>query len=370
MKKFINRLPLAALLLTLISLAFPGAFRLTADDAKPFDHGDEADATPYKYTEGTKVPANPPARPLAKLELPDQIYHGVLINTDDEWDFQHNLQQYEAVAGKKPSMIGTFDAVWYRGKKWDPDMFLYRLQMIDRVPNVVPFIKLYTGDWKPGGPFLHADDILAGKHDDYFTHIADLAKKFGKPFLLSINHEMNGNWFFYSQGYKAGKTDWTPEKFVKIWRRIHDIFEKEGATNVAFAWCPNIIGIKMDGKDALNNDELYYPGDQYVDWVGCSFYNDHNHLDMDTLATNHPNKPIIVAEWGTEPQRGKWYQPKPYPGDARHMEMTFEMFTKRYPNLKAMTYFYWGANDFIERVPAQVPVYRAGIAQPIFKSND
>jgi hypothetical protein len=198
--------------------------------------------------------------------------------------------------------------------------------------------------------------------------------------MLSINHEMNGDWFFYSEGYRSGKTDWTATKFIQIWRKIYKIFQDRGATNVAFAWCPGIQGRAYDVKDAegkiirhydaLNGYKAYYPGDEYVDWVGGSFYNDVNHYGLDNLAATYPNKPIILAEWGTDATRGKWYIPQPYIGDAAHMQMTFDFCENRYPNMKAMTYFYWSKGVYIERVPAQVDIYKKEIAKPIFKSNE
>ena len=366
------------------------AFWVRADDSapaaaapKPFDHGDDVNEALFTYKSDARVPLHPPERPLAKFELKDQIYHGVLLNTDSQALFDKMYKQYVDLVGKKPSMIGCFALRWSKGVEQPQDAFLKRLKVIDTVPNVLPFIKLYTCDWQPSGPFMKADDILAGKEDAYFIMLAKQSKEFGKPFLLSINHEMNGDWFSYSELFKPkkyGPTDWTAPKFIQVWQRIYKIFQDNGATNVAFAWCPGIQGRAYDVKgadgkvikhyDAINSYKAYYPGDEYVDWVGGSFYNDVNHYSIDNLAAAYPNKPIILAEWGTEPQRGAWYQPKPYPGDAQWMQMTFDFCTKRYPNMKAMTYFYWGKENYIERVPAQVDIYRKGIADPIFKSND
>jgi len=370
-------------------LAIPIAVSLKADDpsanpkAKPFDHGDDVNEALFTYKKDVTVPLHPPERPLAKFELKDKMYHGVLLYTDNQVAFEKFYKQYVDLVGKKPSMIGTFHARWSKGVEQPEELFLQRLKTIDTVPNVLPFMKIYTCDWVPSGPFMKADDILAGKDDAYFIHMAQMSKEFGKPFVLSINHEMNGDWFQYSEIFKPrnfGPTDWTAEKFVKVWQRIYKIFQDNGAANVAFAWCPGVQGRAFDVKDAqgkvikhydaINGYKAYYPGDAYVDWVGGSFYNDLNHYAIDNLAAAYPNKPLILAEWGTEPQRGQWYSPKPYPGDAQHMQMTFDFCTQRYPNMKAMTYFYWGKKVNIERVPEQVDVYRKGIANPIFKSND
>jgi len=384
MQNYLMRTALAAAMaFTLSSGATCRADNAAPAAPKPFDHGDDVNEALYTYKKDATVPLHPPERPLAKFELKDKIYHGVLLNTDSQAGFDKVYDQYVALVGKKPSMIGCFALRWSKGVEQPPGVLLKRLKIIDSKPDVLPFIKLYTCDWQPSGPFMKADDILAGKEDAYFVMLAKEAKEFGKPFLLSINHEMNGDWFSYSEGFKPkkyGPTDWTAPKFIKVWQRIYKIFQDNGATNVAFAWCPGIQGRAYDVKDAegkvikhydaINSYKAYYPGDEYVDWVGGSFYNDVNHYAIDNMAAAYPNKPIILAEWGTEPQRGAWYQPKPYPGDAPWMQKTFDFCEKRYPNMKAMTYFYWGKDVNIERVPEQVEIYKKEIANPIFKSNE
>jgi hypothetical protein len=323
-----------------------------------------------QYAKLSQVPEHPPERSLAPLELKDKIYHGVLLNTDTQEGFEKRYTKYVAAAGKKPSMIGCFAPLWSKGEPLPIESILHRLKVIDSVPNVVPFLKLYTGDWKPGGPFLSADDILSGKEDGRWIRMAELSKEFGKPYLLSINHEMNGDWFQYSELYKGkNPAGWTAEKFKLVWRHIHKIFRDNGADQVAFAWCPGAVGRKFGKYDSTNSYKAYYPGDDVVDWIGASFYNDVNHYALDNLAATYPNKPIVLAEWGTEPKRGEWYTPKPYPGDAEHMHRTFE-FIKRYPNMKAITYFYWGKDVDIERVPEQIEIYRKSIADPIFLNRE
>lgn len=356
----------------LLSMVLPTRADEVITAPKPFDHGDDPNIELFQYKGKKVVPDVIVPRPLAKLELKDKIYHGVLLNTDTQAGFDKLYARYVTVAGKKPSMIGCFHGRWSKGVEQPEELFFNRLKVMDSIPNVVPFIKLYTGDWRPGGPFMKADDILSGKEDGYFTRMAEYSKKFGKPFLLSINHEMNGDWFFFSELYKKNgqTTDWTAQKYIQVWRRIWKIFQDTGATNVAFAWCPGASGRKLGKYDALNGYKAYYPGDEYVDWVGASFYNDVNHYALDNLAMTYSNKPLVLAEWGTEPHRGVWYIPKPYPGDARHMEMTFDFCLHRYPNMKALTYFYWGKNVDIERVPEQVGIYKKGIADPKFLNNE
>lgn len=359
--------PLAALAALTLFAQFAFA-DYTKEGDKPYDHGDDPNVSLMQYAHLKQVPEHPPERTLAPLELKDKIYHGVLLNTDTQEGFDKRYKKYVAVAGAKPSMIGCSTPMWSKGVELPLESVLHRLRVIDSVPNVVAFLKLYTGDWVPTGPQLKADDILSGKEDWRFIRLAELSKEFGKPYILSINHEMNGDWFYFSELFKRGPTDWTAVKFKKVWRHIHKIFKDNGADKVAFAWCPGAMGKNLGKYDSLNSYKAYYPGDDVVDWIGASFYNDVNHYALDNMAATYPNKPIILAEWGTEPHRGKWYKPQPYIGDAAHLAKTFE-FCKRYPNMKAITYFYWGKDVDIERVPEQVGVYRKGIADPIFLSN-
>ena len=366
-----HSLPTLSILLAIV--CFSGA-ALPAEDrpgtAPPIDHGDDPNVSMYQYKDLKTVPETVPARPLAKAELADRIYHGVMLQSFSQSGFDKRYEKYVAAAGARPSLIGTFCFRWDDGVDCPPELLEHCLQVIDSKPNVIPFIKLYTGDWNPQGKFMKADDILGGVYDDYFQRLAQISREFKKPFLLSIDHEMNGDWFGFSELYKEpGGTDWTHDKYKEIWRKIYRTFQAEGATNVAFAWCPNADARPLGKYDALNSYKLYYPGDEFVDWVGVSFYNDVNHYTLDNFAATYPNKPMILAEWGTQDYRDEWYVPQPYPGHAEWTRRTFEFCTERYPNLKAMAYFYWGDNVDFDRDPDQLKVYRQAIANPKFLSN-
>ena len=49
--------------------------------------------------------------------------------------------------------------------------------------------------------------------------------------------------------------------YVAAYRHIHDIFLAAGATNVIWAWCPNVTDIHGGNKNTMD----YYPGDAYVE---------------------------------------------------------------------------------------------------------
>jgi hypothetical protein len=107
-------------------------------------------------------------------------------------------------------------------------------------------------------------DIALGVYDAYFEEAAEAVRDFGAPVFISINHEMNGDWYPFSEAFP--KSGVTTQHYIASWRRIVEIFRRKKADNAAFVWSPNVpdVGPIPFAK--------YYPGDEYVDWVGVSFY--------------------------------------------------------------------------------------------------
>ncbi|ORY49321.1 glycoside hydrolase [Rhizoclosmatium globosum] len=68
---------------------------------------------------------------------------------------------------------------------------------------------------------------------------------------------MNGEWFPYGQ---------KPDAYKAFWIKVYTIFQTT-APHVAFVWSPNFNG-------PANNEpyDPYWPGADYVDWVGLSVY--------------------------------------------------------------------------------------------------
>jgi beta-mannanase len=99
--------------------------------------------------------------------------------------------------------------------------------------------------------------------------------------------------------------------FVAMWKHVHDIFVKEGATNVRWFWCPSEIAA---GDATLPS---FYPGDGYVDVVGFDAYNWGTTQWWSSwrslVQTYQPTydaisamtrKPMVVGETGTVKQGG------------------------------------------------------------------
>ena len=88
----------------------------------------------------------------------------------------------------------------------------------------------------------------------------------GRPVFLRFASEMNGNWTPYHKN---------PELYREKFKLVHDVMKKV-APNVIMIWCV--------GSEPHNNWDDYYPGDEYVDWVGVNFYSVLHH-------NNDPKQP-------------------------------------------------------------------------------
>jgi hypothetical protein len=120
--------------------------------------------------------------------------------------------------------------------------------------------------------------IIDGNFDDDLHQYAKDVKEYGEMVLMDFGVEMNGDWFPWSGVVNGGavkakygdpnKAD-GPERFVDAYRHIIDIFREENVENVTWFFHPDFYSY----PDAnWNMAKKYYPGDDYIDWVGVSAY--------------------------------------------------------------------------------------------------
>jgi endoglucanase len=146
------------------------------------------------------------------------------------------------------------------------------------------------------GPDLGS--IASSRYDQLIRGRAEAIRELGFPIFVRPMHEMNGTWFPWCCD---------PDLYRAAWRRIHDIFSDEGATNVAWVWSPTA---------SVGGWDRYYPGDDYVDWIGASVYNWGNTAAprkwrslSEILGPFYADladrgKPIMLAEVGSAEQGG------------------------------------------------------------------
>jgi hypothetical protein len=110
------------------------------------------------------------------------------------------------------------------------------------------------------------EQINSGYWDPWISSRAEAAKHWRMPFFLRPLWEMNGNW----SAWDGLHSDGNPSLYVSAWRRIWRLFQDQGATNTVFVWSPNHEDVP---RAPWNHWKNYYPGHDFVGWVGIDGYN-------------------------------------------------------------------------------------------------
>lgn len=254
--------------------------------------------TPTKTTAAVKITA--PSR--AALVSPKSPYLGMYTE-----QAPFNWATYDSTAkkiGSDPNVVGYFggwdekfratavESAWKRKKL---PILTWEARPIAAANDVVE------------EPDYELSKILAGDFDAYLTQYAKDIVKTGLPMGIRMNHEMNGDWYPWAEGVNNNQKG----DYVKVWRHVHDIFEKQGANKlVMWIWAPNIINNLASSNKTYEHLAALYPGDEYVDWVGVSAYlrpnyradNDFSFAYTFDATLNQlrklTDKPIYLAEIG------------------------------------------------------------------------
>ena len=120
-------------------------------------------------------------------------------------------------------------------------------------------------------------NIASGQHDAAIIQLAQWIKQSNRPVFLRIGYEFDGPWNAYD-----------PAQFIAAWKHIVHLFDAEQVWNVAYVW--QSAGINT------SNISRWYPGDEYVNWVGYSHFDGPNPGQSIRSFANSHNKPIMIAE--------------------------------------------------------------------------
>lgn len=153
--------------------------------------------------------------------------------------------------------------------------------LVERFPDTVLQSALWmVGKWEV------LEKAVAGEYDSVVREFGAWAKATRRPIYLRIGYEFDG---VHNQ--------LEPRDYVKAFRRIVDLLRAEGADNIAFVW--HSYASRTYRDYALSD---WYPGDEYVDWVGISLFGHmyENELSDEgnavfEFARDH-KKPVMVAE--------------------------------------------------------------------------
>ena len=94
------------------------------------------------------------------------------------------------------------------------------------------------------------------------------------PVLFRPWHEMNGNFFFWGEGFR------TTEEYKALWRdTVRILSEDFNVHNLLYVYAPNFVSSEFE---YLRN----YPGDEYVDMLGIDVYDFNNRRFLSTALRN------------------------------------------------------------------------------------
>jgi hypothetical protein len=233
------RLVRSPLLVALVALALAACSNPPVDD----------DGEGMGSGEG-ELPPLPAAPPSAKIPPAQGALFGAFVGVGTEGT--DDFLREEKLIGRRWAIDNRF----YSFEDWINDRTRWDIEQ-----KLIPLVT-----WEPHEKL---DDLIAGKHDDMLRTRARGARDLGVEMFLRWGHEMNGNWYPWS-GAMNGAAKGGADKYIAAYRHVHDIFVAEGATNVVWVWCPLVTDVP---SEAWNHWTKYYPGDDYVDWVGLDAYN-------------------------------------------------------------------------------------------------
>ena len=256
-------------------------------------------------------------QPGCALAVPaNQAYTGAYIYfglTEDNVTIEA-IENFEALVGKHQAIVAS-SSNW--GKNSFPRSNMEIIANYGAIPLIYWLPWESRADWDANRiDRYNLHDILAGKYDTYLSHWGDQARDFGRPLLVAWGLEMNGDWFpwsgiFYGGGASvaagsAGRFAGA-EIYKQAYRYVVDKVRSRNAKNIQWVFHLN-SGTVPD--EAWNNYKSYYPGADYVDWLGLSAYgqqypyqkfwsvDDVFISSYKEIAAVDPDKPVILAEWG------------------------------------------------------------------------
>lgn len=288
--------------------------------------------------------------------------------TEDDVTLE-GIEKFEELAGKRAAIIASSS---YWGQQDFPSANLRLIARHGAVPLIFwsPWDKPYEENRGPDRFAL--DKIASGAWDTYIDAWARSAAKFGKPFFVSFGNEMNGDWFPWS-GCFYGREKGGPETFKKAWRHVVSRARAAGASNILWVFHVNAFPAE---NDVWNTMASYYPGGDFVDWLGVSIYGkqfraggwaDFSDLldwPCKELSAVDPSKPLMIAEFGVGdfPKSGN---------KAKWLSEALGMIPRN-PRIKAAVYWHerWQNQDGsfsnlrINSSPGALKAFRRRIADP------
>ncbi|WP_158849270.1 glycosyltransferase [Algibacter sp. L1A34] len=175
------------------------------------------------------------------------------------------------------------------------------------------------------------EQIEQGEFDEYIYRFSKVLKNLNRPVFIRFAHEFDNPFYPW---YVEGEED--SESFKIAWIHIYEIFKNVRADNVIWIWNPW----------KAENVKDYYPGSDYVDWIGVNVLNygslnkdGKNHDFIDLYSPFHeefkklPATPVIIAEFGS------LKDPKSAEVQEKWIDSAFQNIENEFDEIKSVVYF-------------------------------
>ena len=286
----------------------------------------------------------------------------------------NSVRHFESLADKR-IVWAYFSWHWTDGIKF-PSGECRELNDGGVIPlvGIMPWSSLRQGEPEP---VYTMDRILSGGFDLELAACADEARELGFPIMMEFGPEVNGSWFPCNGAWngrdgdtycEAGRPD-GPGRFRDAFRRVIEIFRARGADNVTWVFH---IAAAAAPQEPWNSAAYYYPGDEWIDWIGVSVYgmpDDNGEIKSFEEIIKHiypgmsalsDTKPLAVLELGAPecPAKAGWIT------DAYG-----SITSGKYPRIRAAAW--WNkilrsdgtpSRLEINSSPESLAAYRAGVA--------
>jgi hypothetical protein len=225
----------------------------------------------------------------------------------------NSISKFSGEVGKKPAVFGFF-TYWNA-----PNEYTFR-----NASRAGARLMLHISTAQNYGvpEVISPRGIARGEGDDYLLALNQRIDEAGEPVYVRLMAEMNqtNNAYcaFNANGSSRGATHNTAA-FKDAWRRstlilrggpldtINAKLERLGLPAVKGAdtdlprpqlsmlWVPQTEGTP---NIAANSAAAYFPGNEYVDWVGTDFYSRFPAFaKLERFYAQHPTKPFVFGEW-------------------------------------------------------------------------
>ncbi len=136
--------------------------------------------------------------------------------------------------------------------------------------------------------------LLRGEFDDYLDIAAKTIQRANRPVYVRIGYEFDGIWNHYD-----------PEEYKSAFKYVYQKIKPVAGANFISVWQASTspVGVILDSViNKIKNKpiEPWYPGDEYVDWIGYSwFLSDEKQHDLTQDLCDFARKkgkPVMLCE--------------------------------------------------------------------------